>query len=345
MTKNYNILILFGGGGNEHDISILSKNNYKTSLQKYSQFNLIEVEIKKDKSWLLYSQEFKNVFLNSKKELCEVTTNLALIKNIDYVIPCIHGSPGETGQIQGLLDIYNIPYFGNGVEVSALAMNKISTKLWLEYLHVPVVEFISLTSATNMEERTLAANFFDKHQHIFVKASSEGSSVGVYSITSKNELDSTIDKAFKFSPFVLLERAVKGREIEVSTYHYNQEIVATKPGEIICAGNFYDYNEKYSHNSKATTIPVAKNLSPELVQKIQKTCIKIFRCLKFKDLARIDFFLEENGKFYVNEINTFPGSTPISLFPQMMINHGHDFSEFLRLAIIRDVDEGGVSFT
>lgn len=345
MNKKYNILLIFGGGGNEHEISILSKEFYKTSLQKHELFNIIEIEIAKNKTWLLKSHHSKEVFLNSKKELCDVSSNQAMIKNIDYVFPCIHGAPGETGQLQGLLDIYQIPYFGNGVEVSSMAMNKITTKLWLQYLNVAVVEFMTLTSLDNLEELKNAEKFFTTHKHIFVKASSEGSSVGVYSVSSQAEFKTAIENAFKLSPYVLLERAIKGREIEVSTYHYNKEIIATKPGEISFPGTFYDYQQKYSADSKATTTVLAKNLSNELVEKIQATCIKIFRCLKFKDLARIDFFLEENGKFYVNEINTFPGSTPISLFPQMMIHHGHDFSEYLRLAVIRDLENGGITYS
>lgn len=345
MKKNINILLIFGGGGNEHDISILSKNFYKTSLAKNSEFQIFEVEIKKNKQWQLQSHPSSTVYLNSKKELCDVNTNKPIVEHIDYVFPCIHGAPGETGQLQGMLDIYGIPFFGNGVEASALAMNKISTKLWLQQLQVPIVEFIILTSKDDLEEKVKAIDFLTQYGRIFVKASSEGSSIGIYPVSTKDELEKAISQAFEFSSFVLLERAITGREIEVSTYHYNKEIIATKPGEIYCSNSFYDYNEKYSNTSSAKTTPIAKDLSPEIVALIQKTCIKIFRCLKFKDLARIDFFLEKNNKFYVNEINTFPGSTPISLFPQMMIHHGHDFSEYLRLAVYRDLYDGGVKLT
>lgn len=341
MNNKVNVLLLFGGGGNEHDVSIVSKNFYKSSLEKNPNFSLFEVEIKKDRTWQLKAP-LTNIYLNPNKQLCDLKTNQPLVHNIDYVFPCIHGSPGETGHIQGLLEVYGIPYFGNGVEVSAMAMNKITTKLWLQHLHVPVVDFMVLTDVNNDIEQKNAEDFLKQFKNIFVKASSEGSSVGIYPVNDLKDLRTTIKKAFEFSSFVLLERTIQGREIEVSTYHYGNEVIATRPGEIFCPGSFYDYHEKYSQNSKATTTPIAKDISPELTTILQKTCIKIFSSLKFKDLARIDFFLEKNGQFYVNEINTFPGSTPISLFPQMMINHGHQFSTFLELAIQRDLKKIGI---
>lgn len=345
MNKKIHVLIIFGGGGNEHDISILSKGFYKKSLSENSNFQIIEVEIDKTKKWMLQREqplvEPVEIYLNSNKQLCDKKTNQPLIEHIDYIIPCLHGAPGETGQLQGLLDIYNIPYFGNGLEVNAMAMNKITTKLWLQNLNIAIVDFITLTKRDDPQELKRSEEFFKRYGHVFVKASSEGSSVGIYSVKSMLDLHTSIDKAFEFSPYVLLERAIKGREIEVSTYHYGEEIIATRPGEIYCTEEFYDYNQKYSQNSKATTTPVAKDISQEITKKIQDTCIKIFKCMKFKDLARIDFFLENDGTFYVNEINTFPGSTPISLFPQMMIHHGHTFAEYLNLAIKRDLGKRG----
>jgi D-alanine-D-alanine ligase len=336
MKLKSNILLLYGGGGNEHDVSIVSKDFYKSSLEKTNKYQIHEVEIQKNKVWDLKSPKAE-VYLSGNKQLCHHQTHKPVVENIDYVIPCFHGYPGETGHIQGLLDTLSLPYFGNGVEVSALCMNKITTKLWLQHLNIPVVEFMVLTNPQDELEQKNAESFFKQFQHIFVKASSEGSSVGVFSVKNFSELRSTILKAFEYSQFVLLERAVQGREIEISTYHYGEEIIATQPGEIFCPGEFYDFHEKYSKASKATTTPVAKDIDPQIIKSLQNTCLKIFKSLKFKDLARIDFFLEKNNRFYVNEINTFPGSTPISLFPQMMIHFGHNFTDYLDLAIERDL--------
>jgi D-alanine-D-alanine ligase len=334
-----NVLILFGGGGNEHEVSVVSKEYYKSSLARFKDINLIEVEIQKNKQWILRDTNSDQlvVYLTPSKELCSLKDHKVTFSQIDYVIPCLHGYPGETGQLQGLLDIYQIPYFGNGVEASALCMNKISTKLWLTHLDIPVVEFMIVTSSIDDQEINQAKKFLQVHKKVFIKASSEGSSVGVYLVTSEMQLIDAIKKASQYSPFVLIERAIKGREIEVSTYQYGDAIIATKPGEIHCPKEFYDYEEKYSKNSNTTTSIIAKDLSDSITKKMHDTCVKIFRCLKLKDLSRIDFFLENDSNFYVNEINTFPGSTPISLFPQMMKNHGHDFSEFLYLAIQRDL--------
>jgi len=165
MSHGNNILLIFGGGGNEHDVSVISKNFYKANLKQKNKYNIFEVEIKKDRTWEL-KEPNRAIYLNSNKQLCDQLTHQPLVDRIDYIFPCIHGAPGETGHIQGLFEMFGIPYFGNGVEVSALCMNKISTKLWLQHLNIPIVEFMVLTNAHDLQEQQLAKLFFQQYKSI-----------------------------------------------------------------------------------------------------------------------------------------------------------------------------------
>ena len=175
-----------------------------------------------------------------------------------------------------------------------------------------------------------AVEFFNQHQDIYVKASNQGSSVGCFHVTSESDLKSAIEKAIKLSPYVLIEKTITGRELEVSVFEYQGKIHSTAPGEILCPeGEFYDYDQKYSQDSNTVTHVEAKNISSEQTQKIKDYATQLFKLLNLKDLARVDFFLTESGEIFLNEPNTFPGMTSISLFPKMMENSGVLFSDFL----------------
>lgn len=326
MKEQKNILILFGGGGNEHEISSVSK-NYLVEQLKSDSFNLIIVEILKDKKWIYQGNE---VCLNSNKELHNGNIKL----RIDYSIPCIHGYPGETGNLQAMFELFGMPYLGNTYLGSMLCFNKLTTKLWLDHLNIPTVPFISL-SYKNQQNIDKAQKFLEKNSDVFIKASSEGSSVGCYPACNKSELLQAINNAFQFSDQVLVEKRITGRELEISTYEYEGEIHATAPGEIICPQGFYDFDEKYNPKSKTSTLIQASNLPQTTIKKMQSYCIEIFKNLRLRHLARIDFFLDGEN-IYINEINTFPGMTPISLFPQMLKEHGHDFKKFLIEKIEQD---------
>ena len=175
---------------------------------------------------------------------------------------------------------------------------------------------------------------------VFVKAASQGSSVGCYKVTELAKLSDAIHDAFGYSAQVLVEKAVKPRELEVAVYQYGDELVATRPGEICVPGDvFYSYDEKYSSGSGSTTRLGVTDLSAEQVETIRHLALKAFRQLKLKDLSRVDFFLTAEGEILLNEINTFPGMTPISMFPKMLQHHGHDFGQFLHQRILAAVGQ------
>ncbi|TDJ08469.1 MAG: D-alanine--D-alanine ligase [Deltaproteobacteria bacterium] len=298
------VLLLCGGGGPEHEISLVSAKYIEKILSGIPNLDLTIKELK-------LSPEKDDLF-NS-------------LKDPDYIIPCIHGPPGETGDVQAFLDLLKIPYLGAGPEASRICFNKITTKLWLESLNIPVTPYKSL-SYKNLE---LAGEVFDQWGEVFVKPASQGSSIGCFLIDKKEKLEDAIDEAFKYSSQVLLEKVIKGRELEVAVYEMGGKIVATDPGEIVLNDTFYTYKEKYDDTSKVTTKTKAQDLDEKIKIVLKDFSIQAFKGLGIRHLARVDFFITKDGHIYLNEINTFPGMTPISMFPKMLKAHGDEFQEFL----------------
>lgn len=313
-----NILLLCGGDGSEHDVSLVSASFIYETLK--DSYNIIQVIIHND-SWV--TKDGEKCFIDNNKNLIYGTSSV----KIDYAIPCIHGFPGETGDIQSYLELLKIPYLGCNSESSKLCFNKISTKLWLSAANIPNTEY-SFINDNSKESIEKALSFFDKYNDIFIKAASQGSSVGCYKVNNRNEIEKYINDAFKYSNSILLEKSEKPRELEVAIYEYKNEIIATNPGEIITPdNNFYTFEEKYNNSSKSTTI-VESNIGEDVKQLIKKYAIEAFKLFKLKDLSRIDFFITSDNKILLNEINTFPGMTPISMFPKMLEHHGENIKEF-----------------
>lgn len=336
MSKK-NILLLCGGSGTEHEVSVVSAKFVEKNLQEIGLYNVIKVEIGKpkshDKNFYLINADGslgETVEINFKRQL--VGKNFAT--DLHYVVPCIHGPPGETGEIQTYLELISLPYFGCGPEASLIAFNKVSSKLWFNALEIPNTPFEFLTS---IEDAPKAHKLMDLYGKVFVKAASQGSSVGCYQVFKKDELDNALKNAFTFSEYVLVEKMVTARELEISTYEFEGKIHASVPGEINCPSSFYSYEEKYDPKSKTTTEVVAPGLSDDAIAKMRGYAIKAFKALKLRHQSRIDFFYTDTGEIYLNEINTFPGATPISMFPKMMENNGHSYLKFISDIIKKNI--------
>ncbi len=318
-----NILLLCGGGSSEHEISLLSANFVEQQLNLIQNVKVTRVEIKNE-GWVTDQGELVYLDLNTK-QLCSNESN----QTIDFIVPCIHGFPGETGDIQSLFEIAGIPYLGCGPEASSNSFNKITSKLWYDALDIPNTPYLFLTRNDEHAHRQ-AEQAFEKWRKVFVKAARQGSSVGCYSVTEKQAIAKAVNDAFGYSDQVLVEKAVKPRELEVAAYEMNGELHITKPGEVIAPdGAFYSYDEKYSSSSHSLTEVEAKNLTQEQIDKIHHASETVFKQMNLRHLSRIDFFLTEDNEIYLNEVNTFPGMTPISMFPKMLQNNGHKFHEFL----------------
>ncbi|EHH1094145.1 D-alanine--D-alanine ligase [Vibrio parahaemolyticus] len=318
-----NILLLCGGSSSEHEISLLSANFVEQQLNLIQNVKVTRVEIKNE-GWVTDQGELVYLDLNTK-QLCSNESN----QTIDFIVPCIHGFPGETGDIQSLFEIAGIPYLGCGPEASSNSFNKITSKLWYDALDIPNTPYLFLTRNDEHAHRQ-AEQAFEKWGKVFVKAARQGSSVGCYSVTEKQAIAKAVNDAFGYSDQVLVEKAVKPRELEVAAYEMNGELHITKPGEVIAPdGAFYSYDEKYSSSSHSLTEVEAKNLTQEQIDKIRHASETVFKQMNLRHLSRIDFFLTEDNEIYLNEVNTFPGMTPISMFPKMLQNNGHKFHEFL----------------
>ncbi|MGB0894846.1 MAG: D-alanine--D-alanine ligase [Parashewanella sp.] len=320
-----NVLLLCGGGSDEHDISLISANFIQSHLIKHPDIELVRLELDGNGRYL--AEDTTEAYLTREKEL--VFQNQAPNWKVDFVIPCFHGFPGETGDIQSLLTLYQIPFLGADAQASIHCFNKVTAKQWFTALGIPNTPYLFL-SECNEQALTQAEQAFDDWGSIFIKASNQGSSVGCYKIENKSEIKPKLAEAFTFSDYVLIEKSITARELEVAVYEYDGEIVATLPGEIVCAENsFYSYEEKYASNSLATTDTVAKGLSKAMTDRIRQYAINVFKGMKISHLSRIDFFVTHDDEILLNEINTFPGMTPISMFPKMLENHGDDFSKFM----------------
>lgn len=300
-----NILLLCGGGGTEHEVSLVSSKYIEKNLNDIGLYNVIKVEIGKDKIFRILNSDGtygEIVEMNFKRQLVGASAI-----DIHIVVPCIHGPPGETGEIQTFFELIGLPYVGCGPEASLISFNKVSSKLWYNALDIPNTPFEFLSS---MEDKKRAHDLFDRYGKVFVKAASQGSSVGCYQIFKKEELDNALVSAFSYSSYVLVEKMVNARELEISTYEYDGTIFTTVPGEINCPSKFYSYEEKYNPNSKTTTEIVAPNLPNSAVEQMRTYALKAFTHLKLRHLSRIDFFYTDEGEIFLNEINTFPGMTP-----------------------------------
>lgn len=324
-----NILLLKGGQSAEHEVSLVSAEFFKKVLKDIPGSVLFEVLLTKEGEWLYQGRP---CYLGQNSLLYSHGKN----DKIDFAIPCLHGYPGETGHIQALFELYGVSYLGPKSEASQICFNKVSTKLWLNTLNIPNCEFTYLVDQSE-ESYAQAQAFFSQVQgDVFVKASCQGSSRGCYHVTEAEKLKEAIDLAFTYSRQVLIEQTIRGRELEVAVFEYQGEVHTTLPGEIYCPSGFYSYEEKYAQTSTTLTHVVAPNVPEVLQNEIMLLAKRAFLKLGLRHLSRIDFFLTQERLVLLNEPNTFPGHTTISMFPAMMKNKGVAYKDFLLDIIERE---------
>ncbi len=324
-----NILIICGGGSSEHEVSIRSAQYIKEQVALTKSYNPILVVLNESGQLTLDGHK---VSLNG--QILETATQRPYIS---YVIPVIHGPPGESGEIQPFLEFHKLPYLGPAHEGSSICFNKVTTKLWFDHLRIPTAPWMSVHKNLPYERQEIVDFFEISNEDIFIKAASQGSSVGCYHVTDKSDLIDSINKAFEYSDDVLIEKTLKGRELEIAVFEQGDNLHATVPGEIVNEEDlFYDYNQKYSNDSKAKTFVEAPDLTINQINQMQIIAKTVFKNLKLRHLSRVDFFLAD-GEVYLNEINTFPGMTSISMFPKMLENTGLKFCDFLEEKISRDI--------
>jgi len=349
--------ILFGGKSAEHEISLLSAKNVYEAIDR-TKFDPVLIGIDKTGRWLL----------NDAAQFLLNHDNPALVKlnpdgkpvtvrpesggmfyaesagsfKLDVVFPILHGPFGEDGTIQGFLKLADIPFIGPGVLGSAVGMDKDIMKRLLRDAQIPIGKFFTLKGNEKIPsfaeiEAGLGAPFF-------IKPANMGSSVGISKVHNEGEYASAVKDAFKYDTKIIIEEFIPGREIECAVLG-NEEPAASVPGEIIPSHEFYSYDAKYL-DEKGASFEIPANVDETVKKRVQELAIKVFKTLCCEGLSRVDFFLKKNGELVVNEINTMPGFTRISMYPKLWEASGIGYTELItrliELAVSRFEKERGL---
>lgn len=339
------VCIIFGGKSPEHDISLKSAASVIKNLDK-DKYKPIFIGITKKGEWYLYSGKPENIendgWLKDKSKLKKAVIspdagdkailvfNGKEIKKIkpDIVFPVLHGENGEDGTIQGLLELSGIKYVGMGVLSSAVAMDKAYAKIIFKHAGIPQADWVVVQKRELKNVNLICDKIEEKLGYpCFVKPCNTGSSVGVGKAHSRGELVEALNNAFDFDRKVIVEEYIQGREVECSVLG-NDEPEAAEVGEIIPTVEFYDFDAKYKDASTELQIPA--KLTPDTRDKIRKFAVEAFKAVDGKGLVRADFFVRNSdGGVILNEVNTMPGFTNISMYPKLWDAMGLGYTELL----------------
>ena len=340
--------ILFGGKSAEHEVSLLSAKNIVNSLDK-DKYEPVLIGITKEGKWQLENKEtlFLRASTSKLNSLRSGSNSIAVIpdsknkqlisiggaemeKRLDVVFPVLHGPFGEDGTVQGLLKIMDVPFVGPSVLASAIGMDKeVAKRLWRD-AGIPIAKFLVFMSHQENE-----INFSKIKKKlglpIFIKPANLGSSVGISKVHNDKEFSFAIKEAFKYDTKILIEEFVQGREIECAVLG-NEDPIASVPGEVIPNGEFYSYEAKYIDEHGAVLELPAK-LADKKQKEVRELAVKAFKVLCCEGMARVDFFMTKKGKLVVNEINTIPGFTNISMYPKLWEISGIPYSKLIDILI------------
>ena len=339
--KRIRVGILFGGKSAEHEISLLSAKNVIDAIDK-DKYDPVLIGIDKSGRWLL--GEPSRFLLNSSNpkliSLNKASASVALVpqsegkltsldadeldQTVDVVLPILHGPMGEDGTIQGLLKLASVPFVGAGVLGSAVGMDKDVMKRLLRDAGIPVPKFqvFSRKHPPQFEKVKAALGL-----PVFVKPANLGSSVGISKAKDQAGFGKAVELAFRYDTKILVEESIKGREIECAVLG-NDDPKASIPGEIIPTHEFYSYEAKYLDENGAK-LEIPAKLPADTATRVQEMAVKAFKALNCEGMGRVDFFLQEDGSLYVNEINTIPGFTKISMYPKLWEATGVGYTELI----------------
>ena len=337
------IAILFGGQSTEHEVSRVSAASVLRNID-VTKYEIYPIGITKDGLWFKYTGKLDNIESGEweKDEYYKIPEgqNILFNKEVDVVFPVLHGLFGEDGTIQGMCKLLNIPCVGPGVMSSAMCMDKVYTKYLLEKFNIKQAAYVVINEHEYAENKDRLLDEIERKlgYALFIKPSNSGSSVGITKAHNKEELIMGVEEALKYDRKILVEQAINAREIEVAVLGNNYP-EASIPGEIIPAKEFYDYEAKYSSEASKLLIPAA--LSEDKLQIIKAEAVKIYKILDCAGMARVDFLVDkETEEVYLNEINTIPGFTKISMYPKMWQATGKTYvqliDELIKLAIERN---------
>jgi len=364
MSKALRVGIIFGGRSGEHEVSLMSAQGVMNAIDR-TKYEVVPIGITKEGRWLASGDPHKALSSGTMAEsnpalllaepserglmrLEDVQTGQALtavqVSQLDVVFPVLHGPYGEDGTVQGLLELAGIPYVGAGVVASAVGMDKSLFKNVMEAHGVPVVPWVVILRKQweQAPDEVLDSIEAEIGYDCFVKPANLGSSVGVSKAHDRDELRDALDDASRYDRKLLVEVAIDAREIEVSVLG-NDDPIASVPGEIVPCNEFYDYRAKYLDGESSLLIPAP--IPDRTADTIRQLALAAYRAIDCAGMARVDFLLDRNtGKVYLNELNTLPGFTPISMYPKLWEASGISYSELIdrliQLALERHADKG-----
>lgn len=323
--------VIFGGMSTENEVSVKSATSVMNNLDK-NKYEVFPIYIDKEGNW------FEN------EENKPIENIIKYLKNMDVIFPVLHGLYGEDGTIQGMLELLKIPYVGCGIIASSVGMDKSYTKIIFEKAKINQTKHIYIKDydgdiltyvEEDLNEKKIKINDVlaivdEKLKYpLFIKPCNSGSSVGVNKAENNSELKKYIIEAFKYDTKVLIEQGIKGHEVECAVLGNSRiGVEASRVGEILSAEDFYTFDAKYENQDSRTVIPAS--ITDDQQEEIRKLASKAFKALDGNGLSRVDFFVEEGtGKVYLNEINTMPGFTNISMYPKLMEDFGYSYSSLL----------------
>ena len=336
--------VIFGGVSSEHDVSIVSGTSVIKNLDK-EKYEITPIYISKEGKWYIYTKQIEKIdILTIGEEIQEKEKIVNLeetLRNLDVVFPVLHGLGGEDGSIQGIFEMFNVPYVGCGILASSVGMDKVYTKIIFdkanlkqakyEYLRTYKNQYIYIDKEFNEKILDLdeVSNVIEGKltYPIFVKPSNSGSSVGINKAHNIEELKSAIEYAAQFDKKILIEQGLVGKEVECAVLG-NEDVISSCVGEIKPAEEFYSFDAKYKNSESKVLIPA--DIPKEMSNEIRRLAIKAFKAIDGKGLSRVDFFVnEKTEEIFINEINTLPGFTQISMYPKLFENIGIPYYELL----------------
>lgn len=312
--------LIFGGRSAEHDVSLLSARSVAAAAPK-GRVDIIPVCIARDGGFVAPPGSAEIIAGRLGSDRADANFSFDSwwrAGNADVVFPLIHGTGGEDGTLQGYLETIGAPYAGSGVAASAVGMDKGHMKHAFATAKLPIVEYVLVSEVEWRSERERVTRAVTNTLRLpyFVKPANGGSSVGVTKVKNDNDLNAAVEFGFQFDDRVLVERGIDARELEVSVLG-NETPQASVPGEIIAGREFYDYEDKYATDAKSSLVIPAK-LPKDRTEEIRRLAIAAFRAIGASGYARVDFFVEKGtNRLFVNEINTVPGFTNISMYPKL----------------------------
>lgn len=340
--------VIFGGKSAEHEVSLQSAKNIVDAIDP-KRYETVLIGIDKQGSWhvsdpanyLTNADDPERIQLNPTTETISIVPGeqrnvqendekAHVLNELDAVFPIVHGTLGEDGSLQGILRIADVPYVGPDVLSSAICMDKDIAKKLLAVEGINVAKGVTVTRS-NRDDITYEDVVRELGNSLFIKPANQGSSVGVSKVQTKEEFENGLADAFLYDHKVVIEETIVGREIECSILG-NDDPLASLPGEILPQTEFYSYESKYIDEDGAL-LEAPANLSEEQIKEVQDVAIRAFKALQCEGLARVDVFLTEDGTIYVNEINTLPGFTKISMYPKLWEVSGMEYTDLIHRLI------------